>query len=171
MSADELARRLREEGTAQAPPDLAPEVMRQVAREPRNRRRSWPSWRPVAVWATAGAAIAAGGFAISQLGTGGSSSSASSAATRAALGEAAPSTPPAFIPLPPVYTVASRDAARILQAAGVTPSHMSYVAPHHRRIVAAIPRSEMKRVAGQLRIAQRNPGPGTRVLVRIVPRG
>jgi hypothetical protein len=70
-----------------------------------------------------------------------------------------------------VYTVASRDAARILQAAGVTPSHMSYVAPHHRRIVAAIPRSEMKRVAGQLRIAQRNPGPGTRVLVRIVPRG
>ncbi|HEX5261038.1 MAG TPA: hypothetical protein VFW18_06130 [Gaiellales bacterium] len=171
MSPDEIARRLREEGMAQAPPDLAPEVMRQVAREPRPRRRSWPRWRPVAAWATAAAAIAAGGFAISQLGGGGSSSSeanssaASGAApTRDVLGAAY--APNALR----VYTVASRDAARILQLAGVTPAHGSYLALHGKRIVAAVAARKLNQVAAQLAAAERHPGPGPKVRVRLVPR-
>lgn len=171
MSQDDIARRLREEGMAQAPPDLAPEVMREVAREPRRRQRSWPRWGPVAAWATAAAAIAAGGFALSQLGGAGSSSSGASsspAATRAALGATAGA--PSAAPPPSVFTVASRDAARILQDAGVSPAHLSFLAPHHRRIVAALPRRQAQSVMRQLAAAQRNPGPGPKVRVRIVPR-
>jgi hypothetical protein len=171
VSRDEIPRRLREEGMAQAPPDLAPEVMRQVAREPRKRRRSWPRRRPVAAWATAAAAIAAGGFALSQLGGAGSSSSeasSSAAATRAAVGQAAP--PSAALAPDRVFTVASQDAARILQDAGVSPAHFSYVAPHHRRIIAAIPAFKIQSVAKQLAAAERNPGRGPKVRVRLVPR-
>ena len=171
MSQDDIARRLREEGMAQAPPDLAPEVMRQVAREPR-RRRSWPRWRPVAAWATAAAAIAAGGFALSQLGGAGSSSSeasSSAAATRAAQGATAAPSTPSLAPLR-VFTVASRDAARILEDAGVSAAHFSLLAPHHRRIVAAVPRRQVQGVLRQLAAAERNPAPGPKVRVRIVPR-
>jgi hypothetical protein len=169
VSPDEISRRLRDEGMAQAPPDLAPEVMRQVAREPRKRRRPWPRVRPIAAWATAAAAIAAGGFALSQLGGAGSSSSASSSAasgaaeTRGALPELAPSSPR-------VYTVASRDATRILQLAGVTATHGSYLALHGNRIVAAVPARKLNQVAARLAAAQRNPGAGPKVRVRLVPR-
>jgi hypothetical protein len=170
MSPDDIARRLREEGMAKAPPDLAPEVMREVAWEPQKRRRSRPRWRPVAAWATAAAAVAAGVFAISQLGGSHSASSSSSGeATRGPALGATASIPPGYSPLH-VYTVASRDAERILQAAGVAPLHMSYLAPHHRRIVAAVPRRELGKVADQLQIAEQNPAPGPKVHVRIVPR-
>ena len=97
MSPDEIARRLRDEGMAQAPPDLAPEVMRQVAREPR-KRRSWPRWRPVAAWATAAAAIAAGGFALFQLGGAGSSSSEASSSAASAAAPTRGSALPSFAP-------------------------------------------------------------------------
>jgi hypothetical protein len=168
VSPDEIARRLREEGMAKAPPDLAPEIMRQVAREPRQRRRSWPRWRPVAAWATAATAIAAGGFAISQLGGAGSSSS--EASSSAAAGSALAPQRAGPTAAARVYTVASRDAARILQDAGVSAAHLSYLAPHHRRITAAISAFKIESVAKQLAAAQRNPGPGPKVRVRIVPR-
>ena len=175
MSADEIARRLRDEGMAKAPPDLAPEVMRQVAREPRPRRRSWPRWRPVAAWATAAAAIAAGGFAISQLGGAGSMSSSSSASSAAVPATRAPDTGGALGSAygpdsAQVYTVASGDAARILHAAGVTAMHGSLTGPHRNRILAGVPARKLKLVEDQLAEAQRNPGPGPKVRVRIVPR-
>lgn len=169
MSPDEIARRLRDEGRAQAPPDLAPEVMRQVAREPR-KRRSWPRWRPVAAWATAAAAIAAGGFALSQLGGAGSSSSEASSSAASAAAPTRGSASPSFAPSRRVYTVASRDAAKILQLAGVTATHGSYLALHGNRIVAVVPARKLNRVAAQLAAAQRNPGAGPKVRVRIVPR-
>jgi hypothetical protein len=170
MSPDEIARRLREEGMAKAPPDLAPEVMRQVAREPQPRRRSWPRWRPVAAWATAAAAIAAGGFAISQLGGAGSSSSEASSSAASGAAPTRGSASPSFAPLPRVYTVASRDAARILQLAGVTATHGSYIGPTRQRIFAVIAPRKFRQVQNQLAAAQRNPGPGPKVRVRIVPR-
>jgi hypothetical protein len=170
MSPDDVARRLREEGMAEAPPDLAPEVMRRVAREPRKRRLTWPRLRPVAAWTTAAAAIAAGGFALSQLGGAGSSSSASSSASSGAAATAAVPDTAFYAGLPSVYTVASGDAARILQAAGVESAHGSYTALHGNRIVAAVPAGELKLVARRLAAAQKNPGTGPKVRVRLVPR-
>ena len=169
MNPDEIGRRLRDEGMAQAPPDLAPEVMRQVAGEPRKRRRTWPRARPIAAWATAAAAIAAGGFALSQLGGAGSSSSASSSAASGAAAQRG-SFLPSFSLSPRVYTVASRDATRILRLAGVTATHGSYLALHGNRIVAAVPARKLNQVAAQLAAAQRNQGVGPRVRVRLVPR-
>ena len=112
MNPDEIARRLRDEGMAQAPPDLAPEVMRQVAREPRKRRLAWRRVRPIAAWATAAAAIAAGGFALSQLGGAGSSSSEASSSAASGAAPTRGSVLPSFAPSRRVYTVASRDATR-----------------------------------------------------------
>jgi hypothetical protein len=168
VSPDDIARRLREEGMAEAPPDLAPEVMRQVATEPR-KRRAWPRLRPVAAWTTAAAAIAAGGFALSQLG-GSGSSSASSSANSAAAPTRAPAGTAFAATLPPVYTVASRDAARILQAAGVRAADGSYTPLHGNRILAAVPAHKLKLVESQLMAAQKHPGAGPTVRVRLVPR-
>ena len=170
MSPDEIARRLRDEGMAQAPPDLAPEVMRQVAREPRKRRLAWRRVRPIAAWATAAAAIAVGGFALSQLGGAGSSSSEASSSAASGAAAQRGSFLPSFSLSPRVYTVASRDATRILQLAGVTATHGSYLALHGNRIVAVVPARKLNQVAAQLAAAQRNPGAGPKVRVRIVPR-
>ncbi len=169
MSPDEIARRLRDEGMAQAPPDLAPEVMRQVAREPRKRRLAWRRVRPIAAWATAAAAIAAGGFALSQLGGAGSSSSEASSSAASGAAPARGGVLPSFAPSR-VYTVASRDATRILELAGVTATHGSYLALHGNRIVAAVPARKLNQVAARLAAAQRSPAAGPKVRVRIVPR-
>ncbi len=95
MSHEEIARRLREQGMAQAPPDLRDEVMRAVRAEPHapaSRRRlprlSLPAWRPVAVWVGVAACLLAAGVGVTRLGggSGGSASASSSAAAPLAEG-------------------------------------------------------------------------------------
>jgi hypothetical protein len=74
-SHEEVARRLREQGPAKAPPDLAGEVMRRVRSEPRGSTSS--ARRPVVTLLAAAVVIAALLVGVSRLG-GGSSSSAGS---------------------------------------------------------------------------------------------
>lgn len=90
MSHEEIARRLREQGMAQAPPDLRDDVMRAVRAEPhasaprrRLPRPSLPAWRPVAVWVGVAACLLAAGVGVTLLG-GGSGSSASADSSAAA---------------------------------------------------------------------------------------
>ena len=89
---EDIARRLREEGPAPAPPDLADEVMAQVRAEPRRRPRRAPRvpWRPVLGWAAAAVVLVGIGFGIAHLPHGASSSSgsASSAGVSATAGGA-----------------------------------------------------------------------------------
>jgi hypothetical protein len=95
---DRLARLLRDEGPAQAPGDLAADVMRQVRAEPRRRPRRWlPS---LALPAAAAVALVAGVIGVSRidLGTGSSSSAASSAARGAANGGGTTSSAPETAP-------------------------------------------------------------------------
>lgn len=99
MSHEKIARRLRDEGMASAPPDLAEQVMAAVRAEPRRTRR-WaaPGWlrgprlRPLVGWAAAAACLVVIGFGIAQLGGGGQTSAGSSgsaALSADAAGEAA----------------------------------------------------------------------------------
>jgi hypothetical protein len=81
---EDIARRLREEGAATAPPDLVDAVMAEVRAESRRatpRRRRWgPRWRPALGWAAAAATLTAIGFGIAHLPSGTSSSASSSSA-------------------------------------------------------------------------------------------
>lgn len=87
MSHEEIARRLREHGMVQAPPDLRADVMRAVRAEPRPARRrplpriALPAWRPVAAWAAVAACLLAAGVGISRLGGTGSSGGNSAASS------------------------------------------------------------------------------------------
>jgi hypothetical protein len=84
---ERIARLLREQGQAQAPPDLAGDVMAQVRREPQaDGGRSSRSWRPVAAVAAVAAALLAVGFGIATLGNNAGSSSSAGAGTSAAAG-------------------------------------------------------------------------------------
>jgi hypothetical protein len=75
---DRLSRLLREEGPVQAPPDLAPKVMRHVRAEPRRApRRRLPSF---VAPAAAALVLIAGVYGLSRLGTAGQSSAGSGAA-------------------------------------------------------------------------------------------
>jgi len=86
---DDIARRLREEGQAVAPPDLLPSVMTEVRAEPRTparrRRPSWPRWQPLAAWTAGAAALVALGFGLAHLPSSGSSSSSSESVARSPL--------------------------------------------------------------------------------------
>ena len=75
---EQLARRLHEQGQAQAPPDLAGDVMRRVRAEPRRPQRAW--LRPVALCATVAVLLLAGIAGLTRIGGSGQSSSAGSAA-------------------------------------------------------------------------------------------
>ena len=76
---EQLARRLHEQGQAQAPPGLAGDVMRQVRAEPRRRpQRAW--LRPVALCAAVAVLLAASIAGLARIGGSGQSSSAGSAA-------------------------------------------------------------------------------------------
>jgi hypothetical protein len=75
---EQLRRRLADEGQAQAPDDLAGEVMRRVRAEPRRRQRR--SLQPVLVPLVAALLAAAGLVGVSHLGGSASSSSAGSTA-------------------------------------------------------------------------------------------
>jgi hypothetical protein len=82
---EQLARRLHEQGQAQAPPGLAGDVMRQVRAEPRQPQRAW--LRPVALCAAVAVLLAASIAGLARIGGSGQSSSASrSAETRSAMG-------------------------------------------------------------------------------------
>jgi hypothetical protein len=82
---EQLSRRLHEQGQAQAPADLAGDVMRQVRAEPRQPQRAW--LRPVALCAAVVVLLAASVAGLARIGGSGQSSSASSAAeTRAGMG-------------------------------------------------------------------------------------
>jgi hypothetical protein len=70
---EQIARRLREEGTAEAPPDLADEVMRRVRSEPR--RSTSSVRRPLVTLLAAGLIIVALIGGISKLGGGSGSAS------------------------------------------------------------------------------------------------
>jgi len=86
---EQLARRLHEQGQAQAPPGLAGDVMRQVRAEPRQPQRTW--LRPVALCATVAVLLLAGIAGLTLIGGSGQSSSAGSAAeTRSAANSGAP---------------------------------------------------------------------------------
>jgi hypothetical protein len=69
---DEIARRLRDEGLAQAPPDVAEEVMRRVRSEPRHRTSRMR--RPLVNLLAAAVIIAALLVGVAKLGGGGSGS-------------------------------------------------------------------------------------------------
>jgi hypothetical protein len=75
---EQLARRLHEQGQAQAPADLAGDVMRRVRAEPRQHQRTW--LRPVALCAAVAVLLAASVAGLARIGGSGQSSSASSAA-------------------------------------------------------------------------------------------
>jgi hypothetical protein len=82
---EQLTRRLREQGQAQAPADLAGDVMRRVRAEPRQHQRTW--LRPVALCAAVAVLLAASVAGLARIGGSGQSSSASSAAeTRGVMG-------------------------------------------------------------------------------------
>ena len=83
---EQLTRRLHEQGQAQAPADLAGDVMRQVRAEPRQSQRSW--LRPVALCATVAVLLVAGIAGLTRIGGAGQSSSAGSAAETHAAGSA-----------------------------------------------------------------------------------
>ena len=84
---EQLTRRLHEQGQAQAPADLAGDVMRRVRAEPRQQQRTW--LRPVALCAAVVVLLAASIAGLARIGGSGQSSSAGSAASslpRAAMG-------------------------------------------------------------------------------------
>jgi len=84
---EQLARRLHEQGQAQAPPGLAGDVMRQVRAEPRQPQRTW--LRPVALCATVAVLVLAGIAGLTRVGGGsGQSSLAGSAAETRSAGSA-----------------------------------------------------------------------------------
>jgi len=86
---EQLARRLHEQGQAQAPPGLAGDVMRQVRAEPRQPQRTW--LRPVALCAAVAVLLAASIAGLARIGGSGQSSSAGSAAeTHSAASSAGP---------------------------------------------------------------------------------
>jgi hypothetical protein len=83
---EQLTRRLHEQGQAQAPADLAGDVMRRVRAEPRHPQHTW--LRPVALCATVAVLLVAGIAGLTRIGGAGQSSSAGSAAETHAAGSA-----------------------------------------------------------------------------------
>jgi hypothetical protein len=180
---EDIARRLREEGPAPAPPDLADEVMAQVRAEPRRRRRRAPrvSWRPVLGWAAAAVVLVAVGFGIARLPGGGSSSSASSSAPAAASGggatRATPSKPlegaGTHAQAPPAYTVSRAVGFRILSSAS-TPGSIS--GPNSARpvVTVRVPPAAYKALRIKLARAQRryqDSPSGRRIVIRLIQAG
>ena len=80
---EQLTRRLHEQGQAQAPADLAGDVMRRVRAEPRQQQRTW--LRPVALCAAVAVLLAASVAGLARIGSSQSGSAASSM-PRAAMG-------------------------------------------------------------------------------------
>jgi hypothetical protein len=176
---EDVARRLREQGPASAPPRLLDSVMAQVRAEvraePRGRRewpRRSPRWRPVLGWATAAAALVAIGFGVAHLPTGGSSSSSSSSAesTRGPLG-AAPSGSSAAnakVATSRAFTVSRRALALAL------PRYAGQVKRQDAVVQLDVSASAYRSIAGRLARLERSYAAsprGHRLVVRLVRAG
>ena len=114
---EHIARLLREQGPVEAPPDLAPEVMRQVRAEPRERRVPRIRWRPAVGIAAAAACLLALGVGIAHLGSGGATSSSSGGGGGGNALEAAPQDASRSAPGGGTYTIARSDAEAIFGSA------------------------------------------------------
>ena len=180
---EEIARRLRAEGQAGAPPDLLPSVMAEVRAEPRRRRLpSFPQWRPVAAWAGAAAALVALGFGISRLDLHTTrSSSAGSASESHAPALAAEGTGSRSPVAPETFTVSRKAAASILGpyfssingAAGAssatTGTSLSIAVPGARfRALSARLRAAQRRLAGAKTPSSYSTAPGNVVVIKLM---
>jgi hypothetical protein len=161
---EQLRRRLADEGQAQAPPDLAGDVMRQVRAEPRRRPRR--SLRPVLVPLVAVLLAAAGLVGVSHLGGTGSSSSAGSAAANNGERSAAP-------------TQSATGQAKRLVVHGVSLDKTASVfgrtaqCPVGDRLSVTVPDAEYRSVATELQALANQPAAGSRqvdVLLRHAPK-
>ena len=112
---EHIARLLREQGPAEAPPGLAPEVMRQVRAEPRERRMPRVRWRPAAGIAAAAACLLALGVGLAHVGNG--ASSGSGAGTAGGAEALAPQDAARSAPAAGTYTIAKSDAEAIFGSA------------------------------------------------------
>jgi len=165
---DRIARLLREQGQAEAPPELARDVMAQVRREPQSTPdRRGINWRPVAAWAAVAAVLLAVGVGIATRAPGGSSSSAGSAAQAEVAGAAGGSkaSPPAQVEdnAAAAYTVDRSDAEKLLSG-----SEMHAPAPNG---TITLDRAQWNKVRAALATAAaRNPHPQNPVVVRLRPK-
>ena len=182
MSHEEIARRLRDEGMATAPPDLAEQVMAAVRAEPRRRRRlAAPGWLrapklwPLAGWATAAACLVAAGFGIAHLGGGGVQSSAngseSAPALRAQAGEASEHGGSVVAPGVPAETLEFSDRRQAQSVLGpvlwkaavsingetysVSLSRSDFVRLRHRALADRIPNADNAAPLGRIRVILR----------------
>ena len=168
---DEIARRLRETGTVQAPDQLREDVMSQVRTEPRKRPSRRRFFAPILPYAAAAAALVGLVLAFAHLGGGGSSSS--SAGGGGAGGGVSHA---------PEKSLAGED-----QGAGTQPARFSIVRSQALKladepkvtatraapgvIVLSVPRSLYRDYKARLgRIERHTPeGPTIRVILRRVP--
>jgi hypothetical protein len=163
---DRIARLLREQGQAEAPPELAQNVMAQVRREQQVApSRRGINWRPVAAWAAVAAVMLAVGIGVATRAPGGSSSSSGSSA---AATEAADGGSKAALPAQVEDSAASaysvdRDAAQKLLS-GSTARHVAALS------TITLDRAQWNQVRGALaRAAARNPHPKDPVIIRLRP--
>ena len=169
---DRIARLLREQGQAEAPPDLVGDVMAQVRREPQaTPMHRGVNWRPIATWAAVAAALLAVGVGIAQLAPGGSSSSSGSAggggssvaAEAAGGGKSAPAYPSADSAVRS-FTVPRHEAEKLLS--GETNEQFSTVG----RSTLTLDRARWDALKGRLRaLAARHPHPKDPVIIRLRP--
>ncbi len=168
---DRIARLLREQGQAEAPPDLAGDVMAQVRREPQaTPAHRGVNWRPVAAWAAVAAALLAVGVGIAQLAPGGSSSSSGSAggggsiAAEAASGSKTAPVHPSADSAVRAFTVPRSEAEKLLN--GETNEQFSTVG----RSTLTLDRAQWDALRGKLAAAAaRHPHPKDPVIVRLRP--
>jgi hypothetical protein len=165
---DRVARLLREQGQAEAPPELAENVMAQVRREPQAApARRGVNWRPVAAWAAVAAVLLAVGFGIATRAPGGSGSSSGSAAMEAAAGgsKASPARPTDSAA--DAYTVDRSAAEQIL--ANHVPAQLSTGSASAARAIT-LSRAQWDEVRAALaKAAARDPHPENPVVVRLRP--
>jgi hypothetical protein len=160
---EDIARRLRAEGQASAPPDLLPSVMAEVRAQSRRRRRrlwlpSFPQWRPVVAWAGAAAALVALGVGISHLNLKTSSSSSGSvgSVTHGVAAEGVPAPVGAALG-PETFTVSRKAAAHILGtyfSAG-TKERVTSSAASPTPLKIIVPAQQFGPLSARLRAAER----------------
>jgi hypothetical protein len=159
---EEIARRLRDEGMASAPPDLADAVMEQVRQEPRRRAARARRWRrPVLALAIGAAAAAAVVVGLSRSSPGPGHSGALSSAA---------GTPSARIPA----AAAAGPSVRLSSARAKQVLGTRYRPPVHGVLVVRVPRRELPGLRSRLIAAAREQGiePNAvvqTVTIRVVP--
>jgi len=171
---ERIARLLREQGQAQAPPDLAQDVMAQVRREPQaGGSGSGRSWRPVAAVAAIAAALLAVGFGIATLGNNAGSSSTAGAGTSAGAGGG--SAFPAEADASGTAITVDRSVAKRLLGAddlrkqeALAPEYSGAgSAPEAARIIEVTPTQWRALRSRLLQAAERDPHPAHPVVIRL----